>query len=180
MSSLMQWDPVRDATSLRDAMSQLFEQAVMRPGFGSSSGLSVGGAVGHLNVLEVKGAYVCQVLLPGVNPDETELTVRQNTLTVKAKFRNPLSAEQQKEAVYLLREFGAGEFTRSVSFPKDVDGDAVKAHYERGILTVEIPVAQHAQPKRITIHETGGSVSQMTDQPFVDQDAHASHPVDVK
>lgn len=177
MSSLMQWDPIRDATSLRDAMSQLFEQAVMRPGFGPSSGLSAGGAVGHLNVLEVKGMYLCQVLLPGVHPEETELTVRQNTLTIKAKLPNLLSAEQQKEAVYLLREFGVGEFTRSVSFPKDVDGDAVKAHYERGILTVEIPVAQHAQPKRITIHETSSTGSQLTDQPFVEQDARVAQPV---
>jgi len=180
MSSLMQWDPIRDATSLRDAMSQLFEQAVMRPSFGSSSGLSMGGAVGHLNVLEVKGTYVCQVLLPGVNPEDTELTVRQNTLTIKAKLPNLLSADQQKEAVYLLREFGIGEFTRSVSFPKDVDGDAVKAHYERGILSVEIPVAHHAQPKRITIHESGSTGSQMTEQPFVEQGAHAPQSADVK
>ncbi|HEX9035520.1 MAG TPA: Hsp20/alpha crystallin family protein [Ktedonobacterales bacterium] len=178
MSSLMQWDSIRDATSLRDAMSQLFEQAVMRPGFGPSSGLSAGGAVGHLNVLEVKGMYLCQVLLPGVHPEDTELTVRQNTLTIKAKLPNVLSAEQQKEAIYLLREFGTGEFTRSVSFPKDVDGDAVKARYERGILTVEIPVAQHAQPKRITIHETGSTGSQLADQPFVEQDARVAQPAD--
>ena len=180
MSSLMQWDSIRDATTLRDAMSQLFEQAVMRPGFGSSSGLSLGGAVGQLNVLEVKGTYVCQVLLPGVNPEDTELTVRQNTLTIKAKLPSLLSAEQQKEAHYLLREFGTGEFTRSVSFPKDVDGDAVKAHYDRGILSVEIQMAQHAQPKRITIHETGGTGSQLTDQPLVEQDAHASQSADVR
>ena len=177
MSSLMQWDPIRDATSLRDAMSQLLEQAVMRPGFGSSSGLGAGGAMGHLNVLEVRGMYLCQVLLPGVDPANTELTVRQNTLTIKVKLPDLLSAEQQKEAVYLLREFGAGEFTRSVSFPKDVDGDAVKAHYERGILTVEIPVAQHAQPKRITIHETGSTGNQLAGQPFVEQDARIAQPV---
>lgn len=180
MSSLMQWDPIRDATSLRDAMSQLFEQAVMRPGFGPSTGLSVGGAVGHLNVLEIKGTYVCQVLLPGVSPEDTELTVRQNTLTIKAKLPSLLSAEQQKEAMYLVREFGTGEFSRSVSFPKDVDGDAVKARYERGILSIEIPVAQHAQPKRITIQETGSSPSKLTDQPFVEQDAHSPQPADVK
>ena len=180
MSSLMQWDPIRDTTTLRDAMSQLLEQAVMRPGFGPSSGLSVGGAIGYLNVLEVKGTYLCQVLLPGVNPEETELTVRQNTLTIKAKLPDLLSAAQHKDAVYLLREFGTGEFTRSVSFPKDVNGDAVKAHYERGILSVEIPVAQHAQPKRITIQETGGTGSQMTGQPFVEHDAHASQPANVK
>lgn len=179
MSSLMQWDPIRDATSLRDAMSQLFEQAVMRPGFGPTAGLSAGGGVGYLNVLELNGTYVCQVLLPGVSPEDTDLTVRQNTLTIKAKLPALLSAEQQKAAVYLLREFGTGEFTRSVSFPKDVDGDAVKAHYERGILSIEIPVAQHAQPKRITIHETSSTGNQITGRAFVEQDAHAQ-TADVK
>ncbi len=151
MSSLMRWDPIRDVTTLHDAMNQLFEQAVLRPGFNPTTGWS--GVVGQMNVLETQGKYYCQVLLPGVNPDGVDLTVRQNTLSIKANLPDLLPEAQKKEAAYLIREFGTGEFSRSITFPKDVNGDAVEAHFERGILTIEIPLAEHAQPKRITIRE---------------------------
>ena len=149
MSSLTRWDPIREATTLRDAMSQLFEQAVMRPGFGTLAG----DAAGQMNVVEVDGHYLAQVLLPGASPDSIELTVRQNTLTLHAVLPETLPDEQRKTATYLLREFGAGELSRSVTFPKDVDGEKIEAHYESGILSIEIPLAQHAQPRRIMVKQ---------------------------
>lgn len=150
MSSLTRWDPIREATSLRDAMSQLFEQAVMRPGFGAFTG----DVAGQMNVIESEGRYRCQVLLPGVNPDSIELTVRQNTLTLHTALPELLPEEQRKSATYLLREFGSGEITRTITFPKDVDGDKIQAQYDHGILTVQIPLAEHAQPKRIKVQQT--------------------------
>src|ERR1700694_3572189 len=76
MSVLSRWAPIREATSLRDAMNQLFEQAVMRPNFlATASGYST---FGQMNVLESDGQYLVQVLLPGINPDKVDLTVRQN------------------------------------------------------------------------------------------------------
>lgn len=147
MSSLTRWDPMRDMLSLHDAMSQLFEQAVMRPGFETLGGT----AHGAMNVIEVNGRYYCQVALPGIAPDNIELTVRQNTLTVKASLPEPLSEDLRKNATYLLREFGAGEYTRTVTLPKDVDAGAVEAHCANGILTIQVPVAQHAQPRRIRV-----------------------------
>lgn len=154
MSSLTRWDPMRDVLSLRDAMSQLFEQAVMRPGFEAFASA----AHGAMNVIEVNGRYYCQVALPGVAPDNIELTVRQNTLTVKVSLPEPLSEDLRKNATYLLREFGAGEYTRTVTLPKDVDADVVEAHCENGILTIVVPIAQHAQPRRIAV-QTGNSTS---------------------
>jgi HSP20 family protein len=146
-------------TSLRDAMDQLMERAVLRPGLSSGFGLAgIGGSsVGLMNVFESRNRYICQVLLPGVNTENIDLTVRQNTLSIKAKLPELIAEETQKEATYLLREFGAGEFTRSVSFPKDVDGDAVQAQFEQGVLTIAIPLAQHAQPRRIQITQVDGS-----------------------
>lgn len=162
MSSLTRWDPVREMTSLRDAMDQLMERAVLRPGFGAGLGMGGLGAssVGLMNVFESGNRYICQVLLPGVSTDDIDLTVRQNTLSIKAKLPELIAEQSQKEATYLLREFGAGEFTRSVSFPKDVDGNAVQAQIEQGVLTIAIPLAQHAQPRRIQITQTGAGAQQ--------------------
>ncbi len=152
MSSLMRWDPVREMTTLRDAMDQLVEQAVLRPGLNLRS---LGGStLGQMNVFEASSRYICQVFLPGVTAKDIDLTVRQNTLTIKATQPELVPEESRKELTYLLREFGPGEFTRSISFPKDVDGDAVQATLEQGVLTIAIPLAQHAQPHRIEIAET--------------------------
>lgn len=171
MSSLTRWDPLSEMTSLREAMDQLLERAVMRPGFswglpGNTSGVSYGA----MNVFEVDGRYVCQALLPGALSDDIDLTVRQNTLTLKARLPEPVAEQQQKGATYLLREFGGGEFTRSIAFPKDVQGDAVQARFENGILAIEVPIAQHAQPRRITIHGASDKrVEQKPEHPIVDE-----------
>lgn len=148
MSSPLRLDPFGGMTSLREAMDQLMGQAVLRPGFGAFAGA----AFGQMNVIEMDGKYLVQAALPGISAEDVDLTVRQNTLTLKAKLTEQLDQKQLKEATYLLHEFGSGEFSRTISFPKDVDADAVQAHYDRGILTVKIPVAAHAQPRRIQIH----------------------------
>ncbi len=178
MSSLTRWDPIRDMTSLRDAMDQLMERAVLRPGTLGGLGALGGSSVGLMNVFESGNRYICQVLLPGVTANDIELTVRQNTLSLKAKLPEPVSEATQKEATYLLREFGAGEFTRSVSFPKDVDGDAVQAQLEHGVLTIAIPLAQHAQPRRIQITQAGANTQQLDTPPssqVVDEHVASSH-----
>lgn len=157
MSSLTRWDPFHDMTSLRDAVDQLMERAVLRPGLSAGLGSTSFGnsSVGLMNVFEAQNRYICRVLLPGVSTEDIDLTVRQNTLTLKAKLPELATEETQKDTVYLLREFGGGEFTRSVSFPKDVDGEAVQAQFAQGVLTIAIPLAQHAQPRRIQITPIG-------------------------
>lgn len=151
------WNPARDVTTLRDAVSQIFEQAVMRPDFNPW----VGGAVGQMNVVEVGNRYYCQVVVPGASVDSIELTAKQNTLTIKAKLPELLPEDLRKNALYLLHEFGAGEFSRAITLPKDIDGEHIEAQYTNGVLSVLVPVAEHAQPKRITIHQ-GQEGSQQT------------------
>lgn len=127
----------------------------------------MGATWGTMNVLEAEGRYYCQIALPGIMPDAIELTVRQNTLTVEANVPELLPVDVRKNATYLLREFGAGKFSRSVTFPKDVDGEAVEARSHHGILTIEIPLAQHAQPRRIAVRsgETTSPERQIVDEP---------------
>lgn len=159
MSSVMRWEPFGDLTSLHDAMNQLVNQAVLRPGWLNGSQMW-GGASGLMNVIELDNTYYCQVLLPGVTPDAVDLSVRQNTLTLKATVAEPFTEEQRKNGVYLLKEFGAREFSRSITFPKDVDADHVEARFSNGVLAIIIPIAQHAQPKRITISPAEPAESQ--------------------
>ncbi|SRR5690348_3994616 len=168
MSSITRWDPFRDATTLRDAMGQLFEQAVLRPG-------ALGSVVGQMNVLEANGHFLVQALLPGVKPEDIDLTVRQNVLMIKASTSETVPQEHLKTATWLLREFGPGEVTRTITFSKDVDGDKVDARFDRGILTLVVPLAQHAQPKRITVRDADNTPERL----LVDEKADAREPATV-
>ena len=174
MSSLTRWDSMSEMTGLREAMDQLLERAVVRPGWNwGLAGNALVASYGAMNVFETGGRYVCQALLPGALPDDIDLTVRQNTLTLKAKLPEPVTEQQQKGATYLLREFGGGEFTRSIAFPKDVQGDAVLARFANGILAVEVPIAQHAQPRRITIQSVQSASGQRAER----AERKPQHPV---
>lgn len=172
MTSLSQWDPFRDPLSLRDAMGQLLEQAVMRPG--NSRWSALGGSYGAMNVWEAERAYVCQMLLPGVERDQIELTVRQNTLTISVTIPDTPKTRNEQPGTYLLQEFGAGQVSRSLSFPKDVRGGGVEARYEDGVLTVTVPIAEHAQPQRITIQEG----RKTADRAAIEQDSQVTPRAD--
>jgi HSP20 family protein len=177
MSSLTRWDPYRDVTSLYDAMSQLFEQAVMRPDYGRW-GVG-GGHFGAMNVWETDGRYACQILLPGVDPDAIEVSARQNTLTVKVIVPESLPQEQRKTVNFLVREFDSGEFVRSLTLPKDVKGDAIEASYDQGVLTLEIPQAEHAQPKRISVRSGASKATQKKSQVVEERRAPAENNASV-
>lgn len=175
MSSVTRWDPVHEMTSLHDAMSQLFQQAVMKPEFGRSGVAS--GVYGAMNVWETPGTYHCQFLLPGVDPEAIELSARQNTLTVHVTVPETLTEEQRKSTSYLVREFGSGEFVRAITFPKDVKGDAIEASYDQGVLTLEIPLAEHAQPRRISVRAGATQKPQVVEEQ--QRQTSARQPVEV-
>jgi HSP20 family protein len=145
----VRWDPFQDVMSLSDAVSRLMQDAVMRPGFAFT-----GSAVAPMNVIERNGQYIIQVALPGVKPEDVDVTTNQTTLTIKAHRDDLLPAVDSKESQgHLLVEFGAGDFERKVTLPKDFDADHIEAGFDRGILTIVVPIAQHAQPKRIAVKE---------------------------
>jgi HSP20 family protein len=145
-------DSFPEATSLRSMMDRLLEQAVVRPG--SFPTTAHGGLTPPINVAEQDSRYVVQVYVPGIKPEDVELSVRQNTLTIKGHWGEPAlgtDGASGRPVSWLLQEFGRGEFTRSLTVPKAVDSAQVEADYEAGILTITLPLATHEQARPITI-----------------------------
>ena len=139
-------DPFREMTTLRDAMSQLFDQAFVRPSSALTSGFVV-----PMNVYELDRGYVVQAYLPGLGPDDIEVTTQQNTLTIKGRFPEPVTGEEKQRVTWLLQEFGGGQFSRSIVLPKSIDSNHIEANFDRGVLTLHLPVAEHELPKKIAI-----------------------------
>jgi HSP20 family protein len=93
-------------------------------------------------------SFLLQLDLPGVAPDSIELTVEENVLTISAERPAPPTGEGV-ESVIAERAFGT--FTRQVVLGKTLDSERIEANYEGGVLTVAIPVAEKAKPRRIEV-----------------------------
>lgn len=96
------------------------------------------------------GNYVLHAEMPGVDPDkDVEITVRDNILTIKAE-------RSEKKESNGRSEFSYGSFTRAVTLPAGADEDAIKASYDKGILTVSVPLKESETPeKRIPVEPAG-------------------------
>lgn len=95
-------------------------------------------------------SFLIQFDLPGVNADSIELTVEDNVLLVKAERPAPPLGEEIEK---LIAERIYGTFTRQVVLGDNLDTDQIHADYKAGVLTLSIPVAPHAKPRRIPVQQ---------------------------
>lgn len=98
--------------------------------------------------------FVIALDLPGVDTDSIDLEVERNVLTVKAT-RRELEEAKRREAV--VNERPAGVFSRQVFLGDTLDADNIAATYADGVLSLRIPVAEHAKPRKIAIETSGGA-----------------------
>ena len=113
--------------------------------------------VAPMDVCETDRGYEVNIALPGVRPEDIELTVQQNTLTVRGQYsyqnqhNNQHDGQQSQHKNWLMHEMASGTFERTITFPRPIDADKVQTRYENGILTVTVPVSEAGRPKRIAI-----------------------------
>ncbi len=96
--------------------------------------------------------YVLHADLPGVDPGSIDIGIDNNTLTIKAER----SARSEDDVQWIAGERFTGSYLRQLSLGDGIDTDAIAASYENGVLTVTIPVADKAKPRRVQIQTRGG------------------------
>lgn len=142
--TLAQWDPFGELMTLRQAMDRLFEEAWVRPGrFLAAEGFSV-----PMDVAEDEHYITVKVALPGVRPEEVDVSVVGNVLTIRGEHKEE---QEQKQQTWHRRELRYGRFERSLTLPTEVQADQAETNFEYGILTLRLPKAEAARPKRIQI-----------------------------
>jgi len=95
--------------------------------------------------------FLIHLDLPGVDADAIELTVEQNVLTVRAERR--FEPEEGDDPV--VSERPQGTFTRQLLLGESLDTDRLEADYDQGVLTLRIPVAEQAKPRRVQVTKSG-------------------------
>lgn len=104
-----------------------------------------------MDAYEREGAFWVHLDLPGVDPDSIDLSVEQNALTVHAE--RPAPGVSQAEMVVAERPHGV--FRRQLFLGETLDVERIEAGYDAGVLTVKIPVAEEAKPRRIEVGHAG-------------------------
>ena len=97
-----------------------------------------------LNIREDEDAYVLSALVPGLKADDLHIQVLEDVLRIEGEYK----AEENN---YLVREIPTGSFSRTLRLPSVIDGDNVEAKIADGVLTLTLPKAESARPKRISI-----------------------------
>lgn len=146
MATLNRWTPFDEALSLRDAMHRLFEDSVVAPSAANLRGNSPPNV--DLNVYERADAFVVEACVPGLRPEDLDLTLQDNVLTLSGEIH----AAQQPDGTTAHRtERRYGRFARSIALPTQVKYDAVNALLEHGVLKLEIPKAEEVKPRKIAV-----------------------------
>ena len=107
--------------------------------------------VPSLDVVERADAYLILAELPGVDPSAVEISFENNTLTLRGTKQPSFQAVENEELRVYTAERLSGAFERAVRLPEYVEGDKIEASYTNGVLTITVPKAAAARPRKIEI-----------------------------
>jgi HSP20 family protein len=143
--TLVRWDSSRDVAALQEGMSRMLEGYYIRP----QEDLTRGAWVPAVDIYS-NGQHelVLKVELPDMKEDQFELTVEDNTLTLRGEKK--LDTEVAEEHFHRI-ERSYGTFARSFALPPTVDASKVNAEYKAGVLTVRLPLREEAKPRHIKV-----------------------------
>lgn len=142
MSGLIRWHPSRDVESMRGAINRLFDEALDWPRFEGMGGMP------SIDVMENDENFTVKAEMPGFKPEDVDVRIEGSTLTLRGQMHQE---NEKSESQYHLRERRMSSFARSISLPSYVRADEAQAEFEDGVLTLTLPKAEEARPKRINV-----------------------------
>jgi HSP20 family protein len=152
MTTMMRWDPFQDLRSAQDEMTQMSPMLAHALGLharqqGNDRAMTTAW-VPALDISERKDAYLVMVELPGVEPDDFQITMEDGLLTIQGERQ---FAQESSEQQFHRVERRYGAFRRSITLPAQVQADQIEASFDNGVLEIVVPKAEEAKPKRIQV-----------------------------
>jgi len=153
-----------EVVSLREAMDRLVADSFVGSPFRSLwTSTGNGGRMAlPLDVYATADEVVLIASVPGLGPDDIQVTVNQGTVTLTGQLPNAAASEEAKGATWYLHELPHGTFQRSLTLPIEVDAGRADATFEHGILRLRLPKAEQARPRQIKVRATGGAQGAIT------------------
>src|SRR3954469_4993990 len=145
MTTLVRWDPLREAAAMHTELSRLMN------GLFEGNGRQTQAWVPTLDVWETENAVHYAFDLPGLTQDAIQVEAENGTLTVSAERRR----EKQDTDTFTRFERRFGTFSRAIGLPQGVSEDDIKASYVNGVLEISVPKPEQPKPKRISVEIPG-------------------------
>jgi len=146
LRTLNRWEASRGNTTLQEQVNRVFGDLLERAG--DESNLTPWAPA--VDIFETEHELVVRADLPGVNPQDLDIRVENNILTIRGERK--FDSNKANEENYLRVERAYGPFSRSFSLANSVKSDAIKADYQNGVLTLSIPKREEAKPKQIKVN----------------------------
>ena len=142
------WEPIRDLVTLREAMNKLFEESFVRPP--TTRWLRARAQEGRcdlpLDAYVTPDDLIIVAQVPGLSPEDVEITIEGDTLSIKGEFKTPA-----EDVDYMMQERHYGRFCRTLRLNIPVQPDKAEAVFDKGVLVLTIPKAEEVKPKIIKI-----------------------------
>jgi HSP20 family protein len=150
MTNVVRWDPFAEFRK----MDRFFDDAWVQPGRAAPYGRYA--TAFPVEVSETESDIEVKASLPGVKPEEVDVTVHDDVLTIKAERKD---TTEEKKRDYYRRELRYGAFQRSLNLPVAVDSDKAEATFENGVLALKLPKSESVRPKQIKVGTANGATS---------------------
>lgn len=145
MADITRWDPFSELQTLRQTMDRLFDDP--RPWR-----LAVNGGAESLfpvDLYETNDEVVVKASLPGVKPEDIDISITGQILTLKGETKQE---QEEKQQNYYRRERRSGTFMRQLQLPTEVESDRAEAVFEHGVLRLALPKAEAVKPRTIKVN----------------------------
>jgi HSP20 family protein len=143
----MRWNPYQELSNWHRDIDDLFRRFFPSDSEGNSE-RPLGNWLPSMEAFERDGKYVVRADVPGVEPNEIEVSVLNDTLTVKGERKR---LNEVKEKDYHYSETAYGRFERRLALPKGTDAEKISAKFENGVLEISMPLPASAQAKKVPI-----------------------------
>lgn len=153
--------PLHELFQMRNWVDQAFRENPFGDAFNTlwSRAETSGGSVAHpmpIDVYATEDDVVIVAAVPGMRPDDLDLSIQRNTITLSGTVRDVAQSEDTKGATWYVHELTSGTYRRSLTLPFPVDAENAEATFEHGILRVVLPKAEESKPRKIAIHAGSG------------------------
>ncbi len=160
MRSMTRWEPTANLGTFSQQMDRLFDEMLGRSVRSRGEGPLRGSWAPAVNILEKNDGIEITADLPGMKPEEVEVTVEDGVLAIKGERTIESTGEGE---TYHRVERTYGVFERSFSLPTSVDPAKIEAHFRNGVMTLTLPKREESKPRSVTIKVEGDRSSSSTD-----------------
>jgi HSP20 family protein len=143
--SIVRWEPFKDLMTLREAMDRLFEDSFVHSA-PTWRAAGEGRCELAMDVYTTDEELVIMAAVPGIAPDQVEITIEGDTLTIKGEVPGPMD-----NVNYVIQERPYGKFQRTLRLNIPVQADKAEASFDKGVLTLVIPKQEALKPRTIKV-----------------------------